>query len=78
MVDTNNVFGFNCREKLHENDVLQSFFSFIFMMLSYQKKIRQLFGGPGRLPPDWNQSMRRFAARACSGAVQRLPTPQIR
>ena len=37
VVDTNNVFGFNCRERLHQNDVKQSFFYLFFLMLSYQK-----------------------------------------
>jgi len=51
MVDTNNVFGFNCREELHGNDVVQSFFLFIFVMVSYQKiKFVSFFSDQRPLP----------------------------
>jgi len=40
MVDTNNVFGFNCREELHGNDVVQSFFHLFFDVIISKDKIR--------------------------------------
>jgi hypothetical protein len=41
MVDTNNVFGFNCKGKLHENDVNQSFFHFFYDAIISKDKIRE-------------------------------------
>ena len=52
MVDTNNVFGFNYREELHENDVKQSFFHLFYDCIISKDKMRVILYRPRPLPPD--------------------------